>query len=366
VEGVDDRGRRVWDEDHVGLRDLLEAAYGGAVEAEAFGERVLVERVDRQAEVLPGAGEVGELKVDHPHTVGPREVKHVAGLHGAPGDVSPRRQRDAAVGVPREGDGGVPQVDDLRGEVEQRGHHQIASRPQRAEHEHDDASEASPPGQQSHGSPRASARVVPSPRSRVGQDGREVADVAGARHRVNVASLLPDRLFAGARNCGKPDRSAVAMTFQVSDTAIPADERLHYDCSRPERASRRRGFETLAPRAKEHGGAPGMTASVVRSESSRLRGDGCGSVDDPAVDEVRVPDAHGVRRACSSASVAPVESWTGWCGVGRSSRGRGWVSQAAAAGALRAAICRATRSPSRRAPRMSIELNESWNSRPAK
>jgi hypothetical protein len=54
------------------------------------------------------------------------------------------------------------------------------------------------------------------------------------------------------------------------------------------------------------------------------------------------------------------------CGVGRSSRARGWASQAAGAGALRAAICRATRSPSRRAPRMSIELNESWNSRPAK
>jgi hypothetical protein len=105
VEGVDDRGRRVWDEDHVGLRDLLEAAYGGAVEAEAVGERVLVERVDRQAEVLPGTREVGELEVDHPRAVGAREVQHVAGLHAMSGDVSPCRQRDAAVGVLREGDG---------------------------------------------------------------------------------------------------------------------------------------------------------------------------------------------------------------------------------------------------------------------
>ena len=122
----------------------------------------------------------------------------------------------------------------------------------------------------------------------------------------------------------------------------------------------------LRGRAKEQRGAPGRTARVVRSESSRLRGDGCGSVDHPAVDEVRAHDAQGARRAGSSASVAPVETGPGWCGVGRSSRARGWVSQAAAAGALRAAICRATRSPSRRAPRMSIELNESWNSRPTK
>src|SRR5919197_5638165 len=103
VEGVDDRGPRVWHEDHVGLRDLLEAADRRAVEAEAVGERVLVERVDRQAEVLPGTREVGELEVDHPHTVGTGEVEHVAGPDAAPGDVAARSQRGAAVGALLEG-----------------------------------------------------------------------------------------------------------------------------------------------------------------------------------------------------------------------------------------------------------------------
>src|SRR5439155_14626634 len=79
VERVYERGRRVGDEHHVGLRDLLEAADRRAVEAEPLVEGVLVERMDRQPDVLPCAGQVDELEVDHPHVVLLGEGEHVAG-----------------------------------------------------------------------------------------------------------------------------------------------------------------------------------------------------------------------------------------------------------------------------------------------
>jgi hypothetical protein len=45
--------------------DLLEAADGRAVEAEAVGEDVLGERADRDGEVLHHARQVAEADVDH-------------------------------------------------------------------------------------------------------------------------------------------------------------------------------------------------------------------------------------------------------------------------------------------------------------
>jgi hypothetical protein len=42
-------------------------------------ECVLLERVDRQAHVLPGAGQVGELQVHHSHAVLLRHLEHVLG-----------------------------------------------------------------------------------------------------------------------------------------------------------------------------------------------------------------------------------------------------------------------------------------------
>jgi hypothetical protein len=80
VERVDDRGRGIRDQDHVRLGDLLKATNRGAVEAKALLERLLLETVDRQRDVLPGAGEVGELEVHHPDPVLARHLEHVSRL----------------------------------------------------------------------------------------------------------------------------------------------------------------------------------------------------------------------------------------------------------------------------------------------
>jgi len=67
---VDDRRRRVGDEEHVGLFDLLEAANAGAVETVAFAPgrlRVVVpvvELVDGARQVLPKSEEVDEFHID--------------------------------------------------------------------------------------------------------------------------------------------------------------------------------------------------------------------------------------------------------------------------------------------------------------
>ena len=63
-ERVDEGGRHVRQQQHVRLVDLLEAADRGAVEGEAVGEDVLVERLDRHVEVLHHAGQVTEAYVD--------------------------------------------------------------------------------------------------------------------------------------------------------------------------------------------------------------------------------------------------------------------------------------------------------------
>ena len=61
---VDGRGVGVGDEQHVALVDRLEAANARAVESEAFLEAVDLELAERQAEMLPRAGEIDESDVD--------------------------------------------------------------------------------------------------------------------------------------------------------------------------------------------------------------------------------------------------------------------------------------------------------------
>ena len=70
ASGIDARGSGVRNEDHVGFLDLLEATDAGAIEADAVHpDRPLqVIEVDhvlgRDREVLPEAGQVGELEVN--------------------------------------------------------------------------------------------------------------------------------------------------------------------------------------------------------------------------------------------------------------------------------------------------------------
>ena len=75
IEGIDPCCGGVGHQQHVRLGDLLEAADRGAVEAEPVAEGVVVEAGDRERHVLPCAGHVGELQVDHAHPelVGHRE-----------------------------------------------------------------------------------------------------------------------------------------------------------------------------------------------------------------------------------------------------------------------------------------------------
>src|SRR2546425_1975384 len=67
--GIDARGGGVWDEDHVGFLDLLEAADTGAVEADAVHPDRALEVVELDhvlggdGEVLPEAGPVSELEI---------------------------------------------------------------------------------------------------------------------------------------------------------------------------------------------------------------------------------------------------------------------------------------------------------------
>ena len=62
-EGVDLRRLRVRDQQHVGVVDGLPAADGAAVEAVAVLEEVVGELVHGHRQVVPLAGEVGELEI---------------------------------------------------------------------------------------------------------------------------------------------------------------------------------------------------------------------------------------------------------------------------------------------------------------
>ncbi len=67
AERVEHGGRRVRDQQHVGLVDRLEAADRRAVEHPALGEDVRVERLHRNGEVLHGARQVREPDVNELH-----------------------------------------------------------------------------------------------------------------------------------------------------------------------------------------------------------------------------------------------------------------------------------------------------------
>ena len=83
-EGVDERRRGVWHDEHVALFDGLEAANGGAVEAGALGEQLLVELHQGHGEVLPGADQVAEAQVDHS---GPALLDHLDDVRGGLGPI---------------------------------------------------------------------------------------------------------------------------------------------------------------------------------------------------------------------------------------------------------------------------------------
>ena len=80
---IDERGRGVRDQEHVRLVDLLEAADRGPVETQAGLEVPGVERADRQRHVLPGAGKVDELQVDHLDAAFGGEIQHLGRAGGA-------------------------------------------------------------------------------------------------------------------------------------------------------------------------------------------------------------------------------------------------------------------------------------------
>ncbi len=61
---IDGRGFRIGKQQHVGLVDRLEPANRGAVERQPFLEHGLVERVDRNGEVLHGARQIAEADID--------------------------------------------------------------------------------------------------------------------------------------------------------------------------------------------------------------------------------------------------------------------------------------------------------------
>lgn len=69
AEGVDEGGRHVRDELHVGLVDLSEAPDGGAVEHEPLGQGLGVEGVSGDREVLHDSRQVAEADVNDPHVL---------------------------------------------------------------------------------------------------------------------------------------------------------------------------------------------------------------------------------------------------------------------------------------------------------
>ena len=69
VENVDPRARRIRNHEHVRRVNRPPTANARAVEAEPFRENVFVVFGKRGREMLPGAGQIGELEVDQFHPV---------------------------------------------------------------------------------------------------------------------------------------------------------------------------------------------------------------------------------------------------------------------------------------------------------
>ena len=64
-ERIHQRGVRIGQDEHVGFVDGLPAANGGAVEAEAVLEYIGFQHGNRYGKVLPDAGQIDELEIDH-------------------------------------------------------------------------------------------------------------------------------------------------------------------------------------------------------------------------------------------------------------------------------------------------------------
>jgi hypothetical protein len=80
-ERVHKHGLGVGHQQHVGDIDGLEAADGGAIEADALVEYLLRERLNRHREVMPHAEQVGELDIDHTRVMLARELNCFAWTH---------------------------------------------------------------------------------------------------------------------------------------------------------------------------------------------------------------------------------------------------------------------------------------------
>src|SRR5262249_50871387 len=65
-------------EEHVALVDRLEAADAGAVKPQSFRKAALVQLPEREAEVLPGAGQVDETNIDDLDAFCLRPLQHLA------------------------------------------------------------------------------------------------------------------------------------------------------------------------------------------------------------------------------------------------------------------------------------------------
>jgi hypothetical protein len=93
IERIHDRRRRIRQQQHVGLVDLLKAADRRPIEPDALGQRLLVEALECHPHVLPGPWQVGELQIDHARAVTLGQVEHIARLDGPPSDQRSDPQR---------------------------------------------------------------------------------------------------------------------------------------------------------------------------------------------------------------------------------------------------------------------------------
>ena len=69
IEDIDPRRRRIRNHEHVGRIDDFPAANARAVETEPFRKNIVVIFGERRREMLPGAGQIGELEIDEFHVV---------------------------------------------------------------------------------------------------------------------------------------------------------------------------------------------------------------------------------------------------------------------------------------------------------
>src|SRR6266513_540523 len=75
--GVNEGARRIRQQQHVALVDGLEAADRRAVESQTVRERVFLELLQRNREMLPGAGQIRETHVHDLHACFLRTANHI-------------------------------------------------------------------------------------------------------------------------------------------------------------------------------------------------------------------------------------------------------------------------------------------------